>query len=119
MAEESREIILDVIECSLEAQLRAVRRLRKAQPMGKTSKPPKRRSQIGIVYDILSKARQPLHVLEIIARAQKTFGRRLDRESLVSALSKRVARQDRFRRTAPNTFALIAPSTVPGKQEEN
>ena len=31
----------------------------------------------------------------------------LDRESVVSAISKRVARHDRFIRTGPNTFALI------------
>jgi hypothetical protein len=31
----------------------------------------------------------------------------LDRESIVSALSKRVARRDRFARTGPNTFSIL------------
>jgi hypothetical protein len=43
-------------------------------------------------------------------RVQDEFELTLDRESIVSALSKRVVRQDRFIRTGKNTFAL--------KQEE-
>ena len=50
---------------------------------------------------------RPLHITDILAGVQKRFGVELDRESVVSAMSKRVARQDRFMRTAPNTFALI------------
>ena len=45
--------------------------------------------------------------MDIFAGVQKRFGVELDRELVVSAMSKRVARQDRFMRTAPNTFALI------------
>jgi len=75
-----------------------------------------RRSQISIVEAILRQAGgKPLHVSEIIERALKSFGQRLDRESLVSALSKRVARGDRFVRSAPNTFGLLSP--VPKKEE--
>jgi hypothetical protein len=95
--------ILDVYETSLKAQLRAVRRLR-----GDEAPPPRSRkgmSQTNIAYDILLKAGRPLHVGQIIEQAQASHGVRLDRESLVSALSKRVARGDRFVRTEPNTFA--------------
>ena len=35
------------------------------------------------------------------------FKTEVDRESLVSAISKRVARSDRFRRTGKNVFALL------------
>ena len=56
---------------------------------------------------MLTSAASPLHVAEIIARIAKASGRLIDSESLVSALSKRVARKDRFRRTARNTFALL------------
>jgi len=112
---EVREVILEAIEASLEAQLTAVRRLRRREVApGKTERVP-RRSHVSIVYDILESAGQPLHVSEIIARAQKRFARSLDRESLVSALTKRVARKDRFCRPAPNTFGLLPG--VP-KQEE-
>jgi DNA-directed RNA polymerase delta subunit len=59
-----------------------------------------------MAYDILKKARAPLHVSEILARIQSTFQVTIDRESLVSSLSKKVARGDRFLRTGKNTFAL-------------
>jgi DNA-directed RNA polymerase delta subunit len=58
--------------------------------------------------DILKKARAPLHVSEILARIQSTFQVTVDRESLVSSLTKKVARGDRFLRTGKNTFALRA-----------
>jgi hypothetical protein len=47
-----------------------------------------------------------LHVSEIIDRIQAQFGVAVDRESLVSSLSKKVARQDRFLRPEKNTFSL-------------
>jgi hypothetical protein len=59
-----------------------------------------------MAYDVLKKARSPLHVSELLARMQSAFGVTVDRESLVSSLSKKVARQDRFLRTAKNTFSL-------------
>ena len=64
------------------------------------------RSQIDMAYDILKEAAQPLHISEILSQIKTRFGRQVDRESLVSALTKRVARADRFMRTGKNTFAL-------------
>ena len=61
---------------------------------------------MSIVEDILAEAGQPLHVSAIIERAKSRFGQSLDRESLVSALTKRVKRKDRFVRSGPNTFGL-------------
>jgi len=51
--------------------------------------------------------RTPLHIDEIIHRAQKDHHRQLHRESLVSALTKKVLDQNTFARTAPNTFDLL------------
>jgi hypothetical protein len=59
-----------------------------------------------MAYDALKKARSPLHVSELLARIHSSFGVAVDRESLVSSLTKKVARQDRFLRTDKNTFAL-------------
>jgi hypothetical protein len=59
-----------------------------------------------MAYDVLKKARAPLHVSELLVRIQTSFGVSVDRESLVSSLTKKVARQDRFLRPAKNTFAL-------------
>jgi hypothetical protein len=98
--------ILDVCEASLDAQLRAVRRLRRA-PVPPTR--PVRRtglSQVDMAHDVLKKARGPLHVSDLLARIQRTFGVAVDRESLVSSLTKKVARGDRFVRTEKNTFGL-------------
>jgi len=64
-------------------------------------------SHVDMTYDVLLEAAKPLHVKDIISRIASRFNTRVDRESLVSALSKRVARKDRFKRTDKNTFALL------------
>jgi len=106
MNDDPKDLILSVFEASLEAQLRAVRRLR--QGADPPAKPPRRKSlsQVDMAFDILKKARAPLHVSEILARIQAQFGIPVDRESLVSSLTKKVARNDRFLRPEKNTFAL-------------
>lgn len=109
---EVREVILAVFEHSLQAQLSAVRRLRSGQslatgPETGRKRRAKGRSQVDMAHDILSKARGPLHISTLLERIEASFGVKIDSESLVSALSKRVARKDRFGRTQPNTFALL------------
>ena len=59
-----------------------------------------------MAYDVLKKAQAPLLVSQILARIQASFGLRVDRDSLVSSLTKKVARGDRFLRPAKNTFGL-------------
>ena len=48
-----------------------------------------------------------MHISEILALAAQRHGVALDRESIVSALAKRVARKDRFVRTGPNMFSVL------------
>jgi hypothetical protein len=105
MNDETRDLILDIFEASLDAQLRAVRRLRQDAP---ASEPPSHKglSQVNMAYDILKKTRAPLHISDILERIQTHFGVAVDRESLVSSLTKKVARGDRFLRPEKNTFAL-------------
>lgn len=106
MSDDLRDVLLSAIETSLDAQLRAVRRLRKG-PKTEAKAPGKVRvSQVDMAYDVLKKARGPLHVSQLIKRIEAAFGVHVDRESLVSSFSKKIARGDRFRRTAPNTFGL-------------
>ena len=102
-----KSIILDTIEESLAAQLRAVRRLRSGNDATKPRRRKKSMSQVDMTYDILRRAKTPLHVSEIIARIEQIHGQQVDRESLVSALVKKVQRQDRFVRTDKNVFGLI------------
>jgi DNA-directed RNA polymerase delta subunit len=59
-----------------------------------------------MAYDILRKSPAPLHISELLDRIQASFGVSVDRESLVSSLSKKIARGDRFLRTAKNTFGV-------------
>ena len=101
-----RDILLQVIESSLEAQLRVVRRLRSGAPETDASPRRKGMSNVDIAEDILRRAGKALHVNEIIERAQRSHSVNIDRESLVSALSKKIERGDRFERTGPNIFAL-------------
>jgi len=106
MPDDLKDSILSIFEASLDAQLRAVRRLRGGPP---APAPPRRRaglSQVDMAYDILKKARTPLHISELLARLHAAFHVTVDRESLVSSLTKKVARGDRFLRTGKNTFAL-------------
>ena len=106
MNEELKDVLLGTFEASLEAQLRAVRRLRQGETEPKKKRPGKGLSQVDMAYDVLKKARAPLHVSELLARMEAAFGQRVDRESLVSSLTKKVARGDRFLRTDKNTFGL-------------
>jgi hypothetical protein len=115
MSDPIQDSLLSLAELLLEAQIKAIRKVRQstASPGVAGSTAPRRRgaprtgkSQLDIVYNVLKSAKGPLHISEIVARATAAgFG--LDRDSVVSALTKRIQHSDRFRRTAPNTFALL------------
>ena len=82
-----------------------MRRLRKS---GEGVPPPRARrgkSQVDMAYDVLIRAGAPLHVSEILERMRASFGVAVDRESLVSSLTKKVMRGDRFTREGKNTFS--------------
>jgi hypothetical protein len=102
---EIREVILEAMASGLKAQLGAVQRLRGEKP--EEPAPQKRMSQVDMVHDVLVRAGTPLHINDILERVRMLHGQELDRESIVSALTKKVKREDRFVRTAPNTFGLI------------
>ena len=106
MENETKDLILSVFEASLEAQLRAVRRLRQGHPETASSRSRKGLSQVDMAFDILKKARAPLHISDLLDRIQSHFGAAVDRESLVSSLTKKVARGDRFLRPEKNTFSV-------------
>jgi len=106
MPDDLKDSIMSIFEASLEAQLRAVKHLRRDGAAAPAPRREKGLSQVDMAYDILRKARAPLHVSELLARIQASFGVAVDRESLVSSLTKKVARQDRFLRSAKNTFTL-------------
>lgn len=67
--------------------------------------PQKRTSKIEIVKNVLKSAGRPLHVSEIIRMAEKDHQVQLNRDSIVSAILKKINAGQMFIRTAPNTFA--------------
>jgi hypothetical protein len=110
VADDLKDTILSIFEASLDAQLRAVRRLRQTPELATDKPAHKGMSQVDMAFDILKRARSPLHVAVIIERIEQAFGVSVDRESLVSSLTKKVVRGDRFTRTEKNTFALLPDS---------
>ena len=102
----TRDELLEILETVAHAQLRALR-LARGGPRGRPKGPAKAQSNIAIVKDILEDAKGPLHLDEIIRRAQQLHHRPLRRESLVSALTKKILDHHTFVRTAPNTFDLL------------
>lgn len=69
-------------------------------------KPRQRASKIAVAHDVLNDAGKPLHISEIIQLAKQVYDVQLDRDSIVSAILKKVKTGQTFIRTAPNTFAL-------------
>jgi hypothetical protein len=102
------EWFLSFYENVFSAQLRAVRQLKSPKPKRTKGIKEKGMSNMDMATDILRRAQQPLHVSEIIAQVKARHGVDLDRESLVSALVKKVHRGQGLLRTAPNTFQIEA-----------
>jgi hypothetical protein len=92
-------------ESLLRSQLRVIREFLKDD--AKPAPRPRRTSQIGIVYDILTEAQEPLHLTEIIRRAKSDFNVEIEPGSIVSALTKKVNSGRMFRRVGPSTFDIL------------
>lgn len=100
------ENLLNLYESMLSAQLRVVRQLKNPKPTKTKGASEKSMSNMDMVMDILRQARQPLHISQILAQVKTKYKTHLDRESLVSALVKKVHRHQGLNRTAPNTFEV-------------
>ncbi len=110
MSNNLRDDLIDILESVSKAQLSTLRRLRRSARQESPTAGPKSAksmSQVDMAYDILRGAGRPMHISEIMALVAKRHGVTLDRESIVSAIAKRVARKDRFVRTGPNMFAVL------------
>ena len=98
------EKLLDLQKDLLQSQLKTIYRYQQQYVPGK--KKLRRTSKLDIVADILASSDQPLHISEIIRIAQQEYQTEMERDSIVSALVKKVKAGRRFVRVAPNTFAL-------------
>ena len=101
------EWFLSFYESLFSAQLRTVRQLKSPKPK-KSKRKEDGMSNMDMTIDILRRAQRPLHISQIIAQVKAKYGVTLDRESLVSALVKKVHRRQGLSRSAPNTFELEA-----------
>jgi hypothetical protein len=94
-------------ESLLRSQIKIIREFLKDDAEPEPTPRPKRMSQIGIVYDVLTKAKEPLHLTEIIRRAKSDFNVEMEPGSIVSALTKKVNSGRMFRRVGPSTFEIL------------
>jgi len=100
------EWFLSFYERMLGAQMRALGQLKSPRPKRVNPRSVKGMSNIDMSMDILRRAEYPLHISDIIAQVKAKYDVELDRESLVSALVKKVHRHQGLTRTAPNTFRI-------------
>ena len=100
------EWFLSFYEKLFESQLRVIRQLKSPKPKKAKERKEGGMSNMDMAIDILHRSGGPLHVSEIIAQVKGKYGMDLDRESLVSALVKKVHRHQGLSRTAPNTFRI-------------
>ena len=98
------EKLLELQKDLLQSQLKTIYRYQQQSAPGK--KKIRRTSKLNIVADILASSDQPLHISEIIRIAQQEYQTEMERDSIVSALVKKVKAGRLFVRVAPNTFAL-------------
>jgi hypothetical protein len=100
------EWFLSFYESLFLSQLRTIRRLKSSKPKRAKRREDKSMSNMDMAVDILRRSQGPLHISDIIAQVKTKYGVTLDRESLVSALVKKVHRRQGLSRTAPNTFQI-------------
>ncbi len=95
---------LNIQKEMLQAQLKVIYRHQRKIPSQMRKN--KRTSKLTIVEDILKNTGTPLHISKIIEIAKNEFNANLGRDSIVSALIKKINAGETFIRTAPNTFDL-------------
>jgi hypothetical protein len=100
------EWFLSFYESLFLSQLRTVRQMKFPKPKKPKRAEGKGMSNMDMAIDILRRAQRPLHISEVITQVKAKYGVTLDRESLVSALVKKVHRRQGLSRTAPNTFEI-------------
>lgn len=96
---------IDVMETLLKAQLKALEELRETSSEAHVAKRRKSPSHVDMAENILRSSGRPLHAHDLLDRIEAEYGVAINRESLVSALLKHVAR-GRFVKTGKNTFGL-------------
>jgi hypothetical protein len=105
-----KQVLLEVIEAQLEAQLRVLRQMQgktDSEPLIPARRGKRRQSLVDLSFIILTEKGKPLHVNTLVQLLQQRFGRVADRDTLSSALAKKARSGILFCQPAPATFALI------------
>ncbi len=93
---------LDFVEEMAKSTLDVVKKFRQSAAATKTRAP--RTYKFEYVETILQNARKPLHIDDIIDIAGKEYNVTISKDSLSSAISKKIRSGSNITRTAPNTF---------------
>lgn len=107
---EVKELILEIMETSLELQLRAVRQLRGTEAMPppvRVRRGLRKESLVELSVRILEEAGKPLHVAEISKRLAQKFGRVTDKDSLHSSLGKKASLGMTIEKCGKGVFGLL------------
>ena len=108
--DETRTMVLEVMETVLELQLRAVR-----QALGEEDAPrgarrrggTRRQSIVDQAIRVLTERGRPMHVNELVRALMEDYGRVTDRDTVSSALAKKARQGVLMCQTAPATFSLL------------
>lgn len=95
---------LDLVEGLAKSTLDIVNKFRNDMPVGNSRS--KRTYKFEYVESILRNAGRPLHVNEIIEIAKRDYKATISKDSLSSAISKKIRAGSNIVRTAPNTFQI-------------
>ena len=109
--DEIKELVYDVLEASLELQLRAIRQLRGTEAMPppvRVRRGLRKQSLVDLSVQVLEEAGGPLHVAEIGARLARRFGRVADKDSLSSSLGKKADQGVLLEKRGKGCFGLRA-----------
>jgi len=110
---QNKELILRTIETLLQLQIKSVRQMLGEEDVEKVSprrSGVRRQSLVASTVKILMEEKRALHVNEIVDLLRERLGRIADRDTISSALAKKVRQGVLVQQTGPATFALLDTS---------
>ena len=110
MAKDNRKLILRTLEILYELQLKSVRQLLEDDGVQRTvrrKKGMRRQSLVDYAIKILTDENRPLHVNQLVDLLQERYDRSTDRDTISSALAKKVRQGVLVQQTGPATFGLL------------
>ncbi len=110
MPKNNRKLILQTLEMLFEIQLKSIRQLLDedgAQKTVRRKKGMRSQSLVDFAIKILTDENRPLHVNQLVDLLQERYNRSTDRDTISSALAKKVRQGVLVQQTGPATFGLL------------